>query len=163
MTTVPPEIVQGYVVGMIGDITRLHAEYYHPNWGLGLELEARVAQDVAAFLLRYDERLDGIWTVSQQQRVEAAIIIDGSGREPGEARLRYFIIGDRLRGQGVGRRLVQAAMDFCDERQFKRVTLKTFTGLDAAQHLYKSFGFVFTHEATENGLTEQFYERVRGV
>ncbi|MBL8120856.1 MAG: MarR family transcriptional regulator, partial [Anaerolineae bacterium] len=27
---------QGYVSGMIGDITRLHAEYYGREWGFGM-------------------------------------------------------------------------------------------------------------------------------
>lgn len=153
------DIVRGYVVGMIGDITRLHAHYYHKNWGFGYDFEAEIAHHIATFLQRYDPQRDAIWTVSQAQQVVASIIIDGSIAEAGEARLRFFIVGDTLRGQGIGNKLMQIAMAFCDEKQFKRVELKTFAGLDAACHLYKKFGFVVYNETEHEGLKELFFER----
>jgi ribosomal protein S18 acetylase RimI-like enzyme len=154
-------IIQGYVPGMIGDITRLHVDYYLPQWNMGLDLEAAVAQDVAAFMQRYDERRDGIWSISQQQRIAGAIIIDGFGEPHDQARLRYFIVSDSLRGQGMGRRLMQTALDFCDARGLKRVYLKTFTGLDAAIHLYEAFGFVVYNEYKHEGIKDLYFERLR--
>ena len=153
------DIIRGYVPGMIGDIIRLHVDYYCQNWGLGLNFEAAVAQHITIFMQRYDDQRDGIWTISQHQRIVASIIIDGSGEENDEARLRYFIVGDAIRGKGMGKRLMQTAIDFCDNRQLKRVYLKTFEGLDAARHLYESFGFALYNETWEKGVKEQYFER----
>lgn len=139
---------------------RLHVDFYEPEWQLGLGLEASVAQDVAAFLRRYDEQQDSIWSITQDQRIFGSIIIDGSIEgEKNEARLRYFIMSNALRGKGWGRRLMQVAIDFCDHHPFDRVYLKTFAGLDAACHLYEAFGFVKHHEAWEDNLKELYYER----
>lgn len=161
MTDTQHQIVRGYVPGMIGDIVRLHADYYYPQWGLGRSLEADIAKGLGSFMLRYDERLDGIWTVSQQGQVQVAIVIDGSGEAVGEARLRFFIASDALRGQGVGRKLMQTAIDFCDEKRFARVYLKTLAGLESACHLYAAFGFVVTRDEWVDGLHELFYDRLR--
>ena len=56
------EIVKGYVPGSIGRVAELNGAYYHDNWGFGLFFEAKVATDLSAFLLRYDEKRDGFWT-----------------------------------------------------------------------------------------------------
>jgi len=152
---------QGYVSGMIGDITRLHAEYYGREWGFGMGFEAQVARDVGAFLERYEAERDGIWTVWEAGRAVAAILIDGYGTAPDEARLRYFIVGDAARGHGLGRHLMETALAFCDAKAYGRVTLKTLDGLKAACHLYEAFGFVVYERAWHEGIQELFYERLR--
>jgi len=152
------EIVQGYVVGMIGDIIRLHADYYHKHWGLGLNLEVSIAHNLAEFFQNYDVSQDSIWSISREGRIVAAIIIDGSIEGKDEARLRFFIVHETLQGKGIGRRLIQTAINFCDNKAFKRVTLKTFEGLDSARHLYESYGFSVYNQAINDG-QELFYER----
>jgi len=57
-------------------------------------------------------------------------------------------------------------MRFVDER-FDETYLNTFKGLDAARHLYESFGFQLTHEeaGTQWGSTvteQQFRRRKQG-
>ena len=79
MMTIEPsiQIEKGYQPGIIGRICELHAVYYHLNWGFGLFFEAKVATELAAFLQRYDETRDGIWSVAMDGRVEGGIVIDG--------------------------------------------------------------------------------------
>jgi ribosomal protein S18 acetylase RimI-like enzyme len=76
--------------------------------------------------------------------------------------LRWFIVDDTLRGSGVGRQLMSHAMKFVDER-YRETYLWTFKGLDAARHLYESFGFqlVDESEGTQWGtrVTEQRFSR----
>ena len=67
----------GYVSGTIGRITELHALYYFENWDFGKFFEAKVAAELAAFLNRFDERRDGLWTVCLDRQVEGSIAIDG--------------------------------------------------------------------------------------
>ena len=62
------------------------------------------------------------------------------------AHLRWFIISDAIRGQGVGKRLIDAAIDFCCNKKYPRVYLWTFAGLHAARYLYEQAGFVLIEQ-----------------
>jgi GNAT superfamily N-acetyltransferase len=71
-------------------------------------------------------------------------------------------VSDTLRGKGVGKRLIQAAVDFCRSQRYPRVYLWTFEGLHAARHLYETAGFqlVEQHRGTQWGteVIEQRFE-----
>ena len=55
--------IEGYSPGVIGDITKLHADYYSKKWGFRLYFEAKVATELSEFLNRFDKNRDGIWVV----------------------------------------------------------------------------------------------------
>jgi hypothetical protein len=46
-------------------ITTLHASYYARQAGFGLDFEAKVAGELAAFCLRRDPQVDGLWLAVQ--------------------------------------------------------------------------------------------------
>ena len=75
-----------------------------------------------------------------------AVAIDGEDLGPGVAYLRWFIVDDGIRGGGIGRKLLSAALEFCDRQGFAEVQLWTFQGLDAARHLYEALGFSLAEE-----------------
>jgi GNAT superfamily N-acetyltransferase len=154
----------GYVPGALGRITELHGRYYASQWQFGSFFEARVARDLGEFMQRYDATRDGLWTLSVDGRVEASIAIDGLHAHERAAHLRWFIVGDALRGSGAGRRLLDAALAFCDAHGYRRVELWTFAGLDAARRLYERSGFVLAEEFSGaqwgRELREQRFERV---
>lgn len=137
----PFRIENGYVPGAIGRISALHSTYYHANWGFGLYFEAKVATELSEFLQRYDRRRDGIWLATVDGRVEGSVIIDGVHAKDQGAHLRWFIVSDELRGRGIGRRLINQAMDFCKKHGYRQIYLWTFEGLEAARHLYEDYGF----------------------
>ena len=56
-------------------------------------------------------------------RVEGSITIDRILAENPGAHLRWFIVSDALRGTGVGRQLVDAAIACCRDRSYARVYL----------------------------------------
>jgi GNAT superfamily N-acetyltransferase len=156
------QVLRGYIPGSIGRVAELHGTYYHQHWGFGLFFEAKVATELAAFLGRYDEEKDGFWAALVAGRIEGSITLDGAHAETEGAHLRWFIISDDLRGKGVGNQLMNAAMDFCRSRDYGRVFLWTFGGLDAARHLYEKNGFrlVEQHKGTQWGreVNEQRFE-----
>jgi len=133
--------INGYVPGAVGRIVELHASYYARNWGFGTFFEAKVATEMGEFLRRYDPDRDGFWTVNLEGRVEGSIIIDGIHARTEGAHLRWFILSSRLRGRGLGHRLMERAVGFCRKQGYDRVYLWTFEGLDPARHLYQKFGF----------------------
>ncbi len=140
------EIVKGYVPGALGRIVSLHGSYYHEHWGFDLFFEAKVATELASFLREYDPTRDGLWLATADGRIEGCVAIDGSRASSDGAHLRWFIVSDSLRGNGVGGLLLRNAMDFCRQRDYPRVCLYTFAGLDAARQLYEREGFELVKE-----------------
>jgi GNAT superfamily N-acetyltransferase len=134
-------ISSGYVPGAIGRIAELHGTYYASHWGFGLFFEAKVARELSAFLETHDARRDALWTATVDGRVEGGIVIDGAHAAGEGAHLRWFILSDTLHGKGVGRQLINRAVDFCIEKKYRKIVLWTFEGLDTARHLYESVGF----------------------
>ncbi|MCC8400668.1 helix-turn-helix domain-containing GNAT family N-acetyltransferase [Paraburkholderia sp. MMS20-SJTN17] len=141
----PGEIVEGYQPGCIGDITSLHGRYYAEHWGFGAFFEKKVATELAAFAGALPAEGNGLWLYVENGRTLGSVVIDGDD-ETGVAHLRWFIVDDSLRGSGMGRQLLSQAMRFVDER-FNETYLWTFKGLDAARHLYESFGFRLSEES----------------
>lgn len=136
----------GYLPGCIGRVAHLHADYYSRHAGFGVEFEAKVAREMAAFCEGFVEGRDGLWLALAGGRVEGSIAIDGSHADAEGAHLRWFIVSDAVRGQGVGSKLIEAAMGFCRERGYRSAYLWTFEGLDAARHLYEKAGFRLAHQ-----------------
>lgn len=156
------KITKGYIPGSLGRTTELHSAYYHGLCGFGLFFESRVAVELSEFLKRYDESRDGFWTVSIDGRIEGSIAIDGIHAKSKGAHLRWFIISDALRGKGVGNRLIDTAVSFCQSKGYEKIYLWTFEGLAAARHLYEKAGFklVEEHHGTQWGteVNEQRFE-----
>jgi GNAT superfamily N-acetyltransferase len=156
----------GYKPGALGRIVELHGAYYAANWDLGLYFEAKVATELAAFLSRFNPAHDGAWFACVSEALVGGIFIDGSDAAGEGARLRWFILDPAYQGLGVGARLIDAAMSFCDEKGFRRVYLTTFAGLKAARHLYEKHGFRLCAEVDATELTgdsskiEQVFERL---
>lgn len=146
MNPTNPINIKGLISGAIGCIVEMHACYYHKHWEFGPFFEAKVATELAEFIGRFDEQKDGFWTACSGKRVQGSIAIDGIKADSQGAHLRWYIVSNMLRGQGIGRQLISIAMQFCREQQYKRVFLWTFKGLDPAKHLYEKNGFELVHE-----------------
>ncbi|MFW7250853.1 bifunctional helix-turn-helix transcriptional regulator/GNAT family N-acetyltransferase [Enterobacter sp. BNK-34] len=139
-------IVQGYIPGMIGRIAEMHGSYYAREHHFGRFFEAKVATGLAEFSERLDKPCNQIWLAMMNGRIVGSVAIDGEDLAPGEAHLRWFILDDGCRGQGVGKKLLNEAIRFCDSVGFSAVHLWTFNKLTAARRLYESFGFTLVKE-----------------
>lgn len=139
-------IKEGYLPGCIGRLVQLHAEYYTASNGFDVIFEAKVAQEIANFFQNYKVERDGIWLVECNGSIEGSVVIDGSNAETDGAHLRWFITSSAIQNQGIGKRLLQQAMNFVDKKGFKETHLWTFAGLDVARHLYESHRFELVHQ-----------------
>ncbi|SAK68518.1 MarR family transcriptional regulator [Caballeronia fortuita] len=159
--TASARIVEGYRPGCIGDVASLHARFYAHHAGFGVFFERKVATEMAAFAQSLPARGKALWLVMEGERTLGSLAIDGD-LTTRVAHLRWFIIDDALRGSGMGRQLMTRAMSFVDTH-YDETYLWTFKSLDAARHLYESFGFVLSDEAegTQWGasVTEQRFTR----
>jgi uncharacterized protein YhfF/GNAT superfamily N-acetyltransferase len=157
-----PRLLPCLIAGALAASAALQTRYYAREHGFGVFFEAGRMADIAEFLARYDAERDGVWVAVDGGQVLGTIVIDGAANDdPATAQLRWFIMADSLRGRGMGRRMMATALDFARAR-YARVRLGTFAGLDAARHLYESFGFrkVYEQPATTWGpeVLEQHWE-----
>jgi len=163
VTGSPMHLIEGYIAGCVGDIAALHARYYARAVGFGVFFERKVATELAAFAESLPAPGKGMWLYVDAGRVLGSVVIDGD-IDARVAHLRWFIVDDSLRGKGVGRGLLSRALDFVDE-WYDETYLWTFSGLDAARHLYESAGFQLAEEAAGSQwgepVTEQRFTRRR--
>jgi len=154
--------LSGYVPGVIGRITELHAIYYHNHWGFTVFFESKVATELSEFLRRFKEERDGFWVASLDGRIVGSIAIDGIHHDSQGAHLRWFIVAPESQGQGVGKILIEEAIEFCREKGFGQIYLWTFAGLDTARHLYERHGFRLCKQCEGDqwgkSVTEQMFE-----
>jgi ribosomal protein S18 acetylase RimI-like enzyme len=81
----------------------------------------------------------------------------------GDAAIRWVVLSPEVRGEGLGRRLLDQMLAFAEEQGYRRVWLETFSELRAAAHLYLERGFVVVSEDTaprwgRESITMQRYE-----
>ncbi|WP_120970905.1 helix-turn-helix domain-containing GNAT family N-acetyltransferase [Comamonas sp. lk] len=160
------EISCGYRPGLLGRITEMHAAYYSQHSGFGQFFESQVATGVAEFATRLNRDCNNVWVATLNGQIVGSVSVDGQDLGNNHAHLRWFILDDSCRGHGVGRKLLSQAIAFCDRMKFPATQLWTFKGLNAARHLYDSFGFELTHETVGNQwgsvVTEQQFTRKYG-
>lgn len=158
------KIVTGYHAGMIGRITEMHGGYYAREHNFGRFFEAKVAAGLADFSARLDKPCNQIWLAMVNDHIVGSVAIDGEDLGNNEAHLRWFILDDDCRGSGLGRKLIEEAMRFCEEQKFSSVQLWTFNKLTAARRLYESFGFELSKEWEGDQwgttITEQQFTRI---
>jgi len=150
-----PEIRFVYV----HDVVQHHAEYYGRQWSFDERFTAQVQKEFSEFVDEFNSARDGLWWASDDAGFCGAIAMDGSRSEPGEVRVRWFIVSEQSQGMGVGSKLFEQAMRFYLESEFEIAYLWTFAGLEAARTLYERNGFALTEEAVGDGwgptITEQ--------
>jgi N-acetylglutamate synthase-like GNAT family acetyltransferase len=145
--------------GDIGYLTYLHGILYAQEFGWDFTFEAYVAVPLAEFAKAHNDR-ERIWIVEKDGHITGSVAIVEASLT--EAQLRWMLLTPDLRGYGLGRYLVETALDFCKDQGYSTVFLWTVSLLTVATRLYQSVGFHLTEEKTHRiwgaELTEQRYE-----
>ena len=146
--------------GDIGYITYLHGILYAKEYQWDHTFEGYVADSLAKFALSYDACKDRLWIAEMGNQIVGCIGI--VGHSDSEAQLRWFLVHPTYRGQGLGHKLLNEAVQFCREHGFKSIFLWTVSDLEAATRLYQSAGFRKTEEKTHriwgHTITEERYD-----
>ena len=130
--------------GDLGGIVALHGRLYTGEYGMDQTMEAYSAVGIGGFVLDRLERgpeAGELWVAELDGRIVGGISMQA---EEGMGRLRWLVLDAGLRGRGVGRRLVEASLEYARERGWPGVFLTTITGLDAAHSIYRKAGFELT-------------------
>jgi ribosomal protein S18 acetylase RimI-like enzyme len=146
--------------GDVGYLIYLHGVLYAKEHGFDHTFEAYVAAPLAEFIQSPDQERQRLWIAEVDENIVGAIAIVGVSEQ--KAQLRWLIVHPDSRGLGLGRTLVEKAIDFCRDRGYKSIILWTVSALTAAKRLYESVGFVKTEEETHKlwgtVVTEERYD-----
>lgn len=124
--------------GDLGSVIALHGRCYDILPGYGLKFEAYVARTVAEYVLDAGAR-GRIWLAERDGAlVGCAAIVLRAGRR---GQLRWVLVDPAVRGIGLGRDLVDLALDYCRSQNCHEVFLETTDGLPESEALYASLGF----------------------
>jgi N-acetylglutamate synthase-like GNAT family acetyltransferase len=124
----------------------LHGEVYEPLPGFGLKFEAYVARTIAEYVLDNDSR-GRVWLAERDGQLVGCTAI--ALREVDTAQLRWVLVDMTARGIGLGRRLVEGALDYCRESGCSSVFLESTDGLPESQALYDDLGFEIVFQDVE--------------
>ncbi len=128
--------------GELSYVSYLHCLLYKREYGFDATFEYYLLEGMARFM----ENPEGgrVWIVESGGLPAGSIAI--ARATPDTAQLRWFLLQPELRGKGLGKALMDTALNFCQDRDFKTVFLWTVKELDAARHLYETYGFRLTEE-----------------
>lgn len=147
-----------YVAGIV----ELHVKYYVEQWGFGDAFVKRITEHVTDFAQRCHPEKDLMLTAHQGAALVGSLIMDYTGNTDKGAYLRWFIIDESVRGHGLGARMMDQAMAWCEKRNYQYRTLSTYDGLKAARRLYDRHGFKLVSETADDpwnaGVGEQIFE-----
>jgi ribosomal protein S18 acetylase RimI-like enzyme len=159
-----PSTRRGLLPGDLGAIVALHGRVYSREYGHDETFEAMVASSVVdAAAHGFPAPREAVWLVEEDGDLVGCLGVTDEGA--GEARVRWFLLEPSLRGRGLGRALLTELFAEVEESGYTRVTLETFSDLEAAAHLYREHGLEVVWEDTRPrwgrpAVTYQRYERV---
>lgn len=133
-------------VGDLGRIIALHGEVYDSLPGYGLPFEAYVARTIAEYYLDAGG-VGRIWLAERDSTLAgcAAMVL----RDGEFGQLRWVLVDPSARGIGLGKDLVNRALDYARDNACSRIFLETTDGLPESQRLYETLGFEVVSDVRE--------------
>ncbi len=145
--------------GDMGTIIYLHGVIYEKEYGFDHTFEPYVAEPLSKFILYQTDR-ERIWIAQKDKKIVGSVAIVKFSDD--QAQLRWLLVDPEVRRLGLGKYLVEKAIQFSRLKDYRSVFLWTLDILPVAAKLYQSEGFKKTHEKSKRiwgvTLTEQRYE-----
>ena len=125
--------------GDLGAIATLHGTIYAAEHGLDARFEGGVARGLAEAVERGWPERGRLWAVERSGELVGSLGLTDEGDAVGK--VRWFVLERELRGQGLGRALLEELIGEAEDAGLAVLRLETFSALRAAGHLYRSVGF----------------------
>ncbi|TCO72154.1 GNAT family N-acetyltransferase [Marinisporobacter balticus] len=138
-----PITIRNFVDDDIDYLILRHQILYPAEYGLSSAFVNDVNRVVHQFVGHFDASKECILIAEVDGRRLGSIAISKSDDKT--AQLRFFLLEPEARGKGIGKKLIEDALDFCREKGYTHIFLETISKLKTARHIYKSKGFKITH------------------
>jgi len=135
--------IRTFEPGDIGYVGHLHGQIYAKTYGFGRMFEYYVMKGLSEFMIHNDG--GELWVAVVNGKVVGSIAITKSTDDK-KAQLRWFVLDEEYHGRGIGKKLMETALSFCEEQNYKHVFLWTVNILETARHLYGKYNFRLTEE-----------------
>jgi len=151
--------IRPYKAGEASYVSYLQMKFYERAYGFKGIFEHYLLASMAEFTAFPDG--GRLWVALDGDNIIGSIAIVNAGDTA--TQLRWFIVGERYQGKGVGGKLMDTAMCFCKEQGYHHIILWTIEMLDAARRLYERYGFKLVDkklntEWTNRPLTEERWD-----
>jgi GNAT superfamily N-acetyltransferase len=145
-------VLKGYRPGVVARCLEMHMRYYSQHHGFGSLFEVMLATGMSDLVPRLCKPENEVFAaVDGKGEIVGTVWMDGNDLDDAsKVHLRFFVVDEKVKGRGVGRMLVEAAMKFVDESGKEECHLWTFRGLHPARKLYDKAGFEIVDEGLKN-------------
>ena len=145
-----PEVkIRPFQPGDIGYVGHLHGKLYDQTYKFEQKFEYVVMKGLTEFMINNDG--GELWVAELDGEVVGSIAITKSNDT--DAQLRWFVLNEEFHGRGIGKKLMETALNFCKEQNYQRVFLWTVNILESARHLYRKYNFTLTEEKSNDEWT----------
>ncbi|RMF39809.1 MAG: GNAT family N-acetyltransferase [Alphaproteobacteria bacterium] len=146
----PPFFLRPHHCGDFGWIIHRHAALCGEN-GLRASpradaFEAALAQRMAEILRTFDADRERCWVADMDGEIAGTVCLirwdrDDAAADDTVARLCFLLVEPHVRGLGIGRRLVETAVQFARAAGYRTVMLSLTDDMPAARHIFATIGF----------------------
>lgn len=137
-------IIREYREDDLDWIINSHGDIYAREYGFDSTFPDYVREPLERFHKFRKENREMIW-IAEKDGVRIGVIAIAYDDDE-TAQLRWFLLDESSRGQGLGNRLMEIAIGFSKEAEYGKVILWTVSILNTARHLYKKHGFTLEEE-----------------
>ena len=131
-------ITDSILPGDIGELISLQSRYYFEEFGYGLEFEAYISRLFSEFVYRHDLS-EALWKATKDGRIVGSVAL--FREDETTARLRLLFVHPEERGKGLGKALVDLAVEFAGKHRYSSIVLMTEDILTSAGKIYEKTGF----------------------
>jgi DNA-binding MarR family transcriptional regulator/GNAT superfamily N-acetyltransferase len=132
--------------GDVGWIIHRQTVLYTQEYGWDWTYEGLASRILGAFIAEFDPAREDGWVAERGGAIVGSIFLM-KGDDPAIAKLRLLYVEPKVRGTGLGRKLVETCVARARELGYSQLTLWTNDILVAARRIYQAAGFRLVSEA----------------
>ncbi|CAH0056082.1 unnamed protein product [Clonostachys solani] len=136
--------------GDLGYIVYQESLVFCQGLGYNQKFEALLARIAADFLENFNPTKERCWIAEKGGLFMGCVMLIQHQELEKAAKLRFLLVSDNARGQGVGSEFVRQCLGFAKEAGYESVYLGTERSLVAARNIYRRAGFEIVEAETNS-------------